>query len=355
MSLMKPKIAIIGCGAPGRGQARGHVRGYLAAGAEIVALCDIAPANAEALRDAFELNAQIYTDTHALFAEQSLDMISVCLWPHLHAPVVIAAAQSGHVRSIHCEKPVAPRFDEAKNMVEVCRACGVQLTFNHQRRFHSNFQLARQMIQDGAIGELQSMEAYCPDLFDWGTHWFDMMFYFNDETPVKWVLGGVETRDALAIFGVPIERMGMAHFEAANGVRCTLVGGRGDEIWNGLRVRAQGSKGSLEVGQAREKDGFGLRVCNDENGWRGIEVGHEESGDDPYPRVIAEVLASLQSGGKSILDAQNALRTTELIFATYESARRRERVMLPLEGVEGNPLLELLRAEGRVPEKVLIS
>ena len=352
---MNPKIAIIGCGRPGRGQARGHLRGYLATEAEIVALCDIAPENAQSLRDDFKLDAQIYTDYHALFAEQSLDMISVCLWPHLHAPVVVAAAQSGNVRAIHCEKPVAPRFDEARNMVEVCARNGVQLTFNHQRRFNANFQMARQMIQDGAIGELQSMEAYCPDLFDWGTHVFDMMFSFNDETPVKWVLGQVETRDARAIFGVPIERMGMAHFEAANGVRCTLVGGRGDEIWNGLRIRANGSKGSLEVGQARADDGFGLRICNDERGWRGIEVGHESAGDDPYPRVIAEVLESLENNTKSILDARNALRTTELIFATYESARRRERVELPLENVEGNPLLEILRAENRVPEKVLIT
>ena len=352
---MNPKIAIIGCGRPGGGQARGHVRGYLDAGARIVALCDIAAPNAQALRDDFELDAQIYTDSDALFAECKLDMISVCLWPHLHAPVVVAAAKSGNVRAIHCEKPVAPRWDEAQRMVETCAQNGVQLTFNHQRRFHQNFQMARQLIRDGAVGQVQSMEAYCPDLFDWGTHWFDMMLNFNGETPAKWVLGGVETRDAFAIFGVPIERMGMAHFEFENGVRGTLIGGRGDDIHAGVRVRVNGTKGSLEVGEARHKDGFGLRICDDERGWRGIEVGHEGSGDDPYPRVIAEVLGALESGTKSVLDASNALRATELIFAAYESARLRQRVMLPLENVAGNPLLEILRAENRVPDKVLIS
>lgn len=117
---MPSQIAIIGCGRPGRGQARGHVRGYLDAGAQIVALCDIAPENAEALRDDLGLDAQIYTDYNALFAAQKLDMASVCLWPHLHAAVVLAAADSGNVRAIHCEKPVAPRWDEAQKMVEVC-------------------------------------------------------------------------------------------------------------------------------------------------------------------------------------------------------------------------------------------
>ncbi len=351
---MKPQVAIVGCGRPGRGQARGHVRGYLDAGAQVVALCDIAPENAKALRDSFELDAQIYTDSNAMFSDQKLDMVSICLWPHLHAPVVTAAANSGNVRAIHCEKPVAPRFDEAQKMVEVCAQKGVQLTFNHQRRFNANFQLARQMLAGGEIGEIQSMEAYCPDLFDWGTHWFDMMFYFNDENPAKWVLGQVETREAVSIFGVPIERMGMAHFETANGVRCTLVGARGKEIENGVFVRVNGTKGSLEVGHGRESDGSELRVLSDASGWHGVEVAGESSGDDPYPRVMAEVLSCLENGTKSILDAQNALRTTELIFATYQSALLRQRVELPLQGVEGHPLLEMLRAHDAVPENTLI-
>jgi hypothetical protein len=38
------------------------------------------------------------------------------------------------------------------------------------------------------------MEATCDNLFDWGTHWFDMLFFFNDETPVEWVIGQIDTR-----------------------------------------------------------------------------------------------------------------------------------------------------------------
>ena len=353
---MKPQVAIVGCGRPGRGQARGHVRGYLDAGAEVVALCDIAPENAESLRDAFELDAHIYADWGTMFGAHKLDMISICLWPHLHAPVVLDAANSNNVRAIHCEKPVAPSWGAAQEMVEVCAAKNIQLTFNHQRRFNAPFQRAREMIVAGEIGQITSMEAYCPDLFDWGTHWFDMMFYFNGESPATWVLGQVETRGARTIFGVPIERFGMAHFETANGVRCTLVGARGKEIENGVNVRVHGTLGSLEVGQARRDndDAFPLRVLNDAGGWRGIAVPGEGTGDDPYPRVMAEILGCLENGTTSLLNAQNALRATELIYATYESARRRERVELPLQGVDEHPLLEILRAANAMPEGVLI-
>ena len=85
-------------------------------------------------------------------------------------------------------------------MVAVCEASGTQLTFNHQRRFGAPFRAARDLLRAGAIGTLQRMEATCDNLFDWGTHWFDMLFFFNDETPVEWVIGQIDTRKPQTIF-----------------------------------------------------------------------------------------------------------------------------------------------------------
>lgn len=352
---MTPQIAIIGCGAPGRGQARGHVRGYLENGAEIVALCDISRENAENLRESFGFHdARIYTDFNELFASEKLDMISICLWPHLHAPVAMAAAKSGNVRAIHCEKPVAPTWSDALQMVETCEKAGVQLTFNHQRRFNAAFIAAREIVASGEIGEVVSMEAWCMDLFDWGTHWFDAMASFNGEARAKWVFGQVETRGAFAIFGVPIEKLGLAHLEYENGVRATLVGTRFEEMWNGLRVRVNGSKGILEVGQPKHDDGLGLRIFDSQNGWRGLDAPAEKDDSGVYARVMSEVLGCLKSGETSVLNAQSALKTTEIIFAAYESARRGERVHLPLDAALKNPLKELLSERGALPAGVLI-
>lgn len=329
------------------------MRGFQSASCEVVALCDIAEGNALALRDDFGLTgARIYTDSNELLKNEKLDFVSICLWPHLHAPVVMAAAQSG-VRAIHCEKPVAPRLDEARAMVEECESRGVQLTFNHQRRFLQSFQEAKRLLDDGAIGELDSMEAHCPDLFDWGTHWFDLMLGFNNQTPVKWVLGQLDWREAMAIFGVPVERFGMAHLACENGVRGTLVGGRGDEVDNGVFVRLSGTKGQLEIGRARGEKLSTLRLLNDERGWQTLDTPGEDA-DDPYPRVMAGLVASLETGKPSILSARNALQATELIFAAYESARLGERVRLPLEGVTSHPLLAILREHGTLPDNILI-
>ena len=103
-------------------------------------------------------------------------------------------------------------------MAAVCAERGVQLTFDHQRRFGEPFRKAKALLQQGAIGRLARMEATCANLFDWGTHWFDMLQFFNDETPAEWVLGQVESRGGRRIFGVFVESQGLSLVRYQNGV-----------------------------------------------------------------------------------------------------------------------------------------
>jgi predicted dehydrogenase len=65
-------------------------------------------------------------------------------------------------------------------------------------------------------------------------------------------------------------------------------------------------------------------------------------GDPTYvERAIQDVVTSLHEGDQPTLAAENALQTTELIFACWESARSGGRVALPLQ-IEDNPLEDLV-------------
>ncbi len=149
------RVGIIGCGrsrqqagATGYGMAHAHAAGYEAhPRARIVALADINLENAAAFQQEHG-GERTYASYAEMLAQEQLDMVSVCLWPHLHAPAVIAAAEAG-VRAIHCEKPMAPTFGEARAMVDACDAHGTQLTFNHQRRFAEPFRAARALLDAG--------------------------------------------------------------------------------------------------------------------------------------------------------------------------------------------------------------
>lgn len=58
-----------------------------------------------------------------------------------------------------------------------------------------------------------------------------------------------------------------------------------------------------------------------------------------------EFVEAARAGRASQVSADKALRASELIFATYESSRRRGRVTLPLE-IEDSPLQALLDENG---------
>jgi UDP-N-acetylglucosamine 3-dehydrogenase len=337
------RVGIIGCGqtrasgrATGAGISHRHAEGYNATpDAEIVALADIVIENAEAFQ-ALHGGDRLYTDYQEMLAEENLDIVSVCTWPHLHASMVIAACKAG-VKAVHCEKPMAPTYGEAVAMVRTAEECGVQLTFNHQRRFGAPFRKAKELLKSGAIGDLVRLEASTSNMYDWGTHWFDMLFYYNDETPVEWVIGQVDPREGRRVFGVYVEGQGISYFRYQNGVYGLMVTGK-DTGWT-AENRLVGTQGVIEVGVSPEVP---LRVWGQgQTAWEPVEVHEGIHAQEHFQRAIIDLVDALRTGREPETSGARALRTSELIFATYESSRRRGRVDLPLD-IEDSPLLSLL-------------
>jgi len=339
------RVGIIGCGRPwktqgatGFGMSHQHALGYKASpDTKIVALADINLENAKAFQ-AVHGGEHIYQDYQEMLEKEHLDIVSISTWPHLHAEMVIAAAEAG-VKAIHCEKPMAPTYGEAVRMVRVCEERNVQLTFNHQRRFGEPFRRAKEILESGAIGDLIRLEATCPNLFDWGTHWFDMLFFYNDETPAEWVIGQIESRGSQKIFGVPVEGQGISHFKYRNGVHGLLV--TGFEAGWGAQNRLVGTEGVIEVGHSEKVH---LRMWGKgQSSWQVIEVSEGLHANDCHKRAVLDLIDALKAGREPELSARKALQATELIFATYESSRRRGRVDLPLD-IEDSPFLAMLES-----------
>ena len=350
------RAAIVGTGRP-RGQegstgaaiSQFHVRGYVSNGCEVVALADIRPENAEAFRAEHGVpDARIFSDYKEMLREAKPDIVSICTWPHLHADMVVACAEAG-IRAVHCEKPMAPTFGDARRMHEACVGAGTQLTLNHQRRFEEPYVTCKRLIDEGAVGKLVQLQAGAPNLYDWGTHWFDMLFFYNGDEPAEWVMGQIDSREERAVFGVRMENQGVSYVGYQNGVRGMLLTGdhipeatggpTGRRATLGAAHRVIGTEGTLEVGAPDSK----LRLLNAQSGgWKEIELP-----DGPknitaaVAAAIGDALHCLETGDAPLLSSHKAIRATELIFATYESSRRRARVDLPLE-IEDNPLHTML-------------
>jgi UDP-N-acetylglucosamine 3-dehydrogenase len=327
------RAAILGCGGRGRAHAAGYAESPQAA---IVGCADPAVENARTLAKAHP-GAKVYADYRELLQELHPEVVSICTWPHLHREMVEAALEA-KAKAIHCEKPMATTWGEARQMAAACERAGTQLTFNHQRRFLAPFRVARDLVQEGAIGELRRLEAACGDMYDWGTHWIDMCFFYNGETPATWVLGQIDAREPHTIFGVALENQGFSQFKFENGVRALIFTGDDHEI--GCANRLIGTEGVIEV----HNDAPHVRVRGRGEGhWRTIDTPEGLHGNQAIDKGIADMIEAMEQKREPEMSARKALRTTEVIFATYESSRRRGRVDLPLT-IDDSPLKSMLEA-----------
>ncbi len=346
---MTYRVGIIGTGRPwrsegatGMGMANFHAMGYQASpDVEIYAVCDIVPENVQAFAERYGAE-KVYVDYREMLSQEKLDIVSICTWPALHAPMVEAAARAG-VKAIHCEKPMADTFGAAKRMEAICDEMGVQLTINHQRRFVDTYIKAKELLDAGRIGDLVRIEMEAPNLYDWGTHYVDSMFYYNNETPADWVIGQIDGRESSMVFQMPNEAQALSYIRFANDVYGLAITGYGAR----MGTRLIGTEGQIQAPYTREEP---VRVWGKgDSEWQVIDVDAFVDGPN-FPgdveKAILDIIDCLKTGRKSILDAHNALRTSEVIFATYESSRRRGRVDLPLD-IDDNPFVSMIE-EGQI-------
>ena len=343
--MSKLKIGFIGTGH--RAKQPGHM-GYAMAyqhaeayqdleSCELIACADIKPENAQAFADHYQL-PNMYLSHAEMLEKEDLDIVSVCVWPKLHAQMVFDCVSAG-VRAIHCEKPMADNWADARLMVEQCRASGIQLTFNHQRRFGLPFAKAKELLKNGEIGSLQRLEAACGDIFDYGTHYIDMFGFYNDDLSAKWVIGQIDYRKENLVFGAVVENQAIGYWEYENGVFgliATGVGAKGI----GAHNRLIGTDGMIEVGAT---DGSHLRIMRKNSSiWEIIDTNGENlHGPNYIFRAIDNLVGSLENGVVPELDGKRALQATEIIFACYESSRRHARIDLPLT-IDDNPLVSMI-------------
>lgn len=320
-----------------------HAEGFRALNdrCEIVACADIVRDTAEAFAEDVGIPASgIFTDYRAMLAASDLDVVSICTWPHLHAPMVLDSALAG-VRAIHCEKPMADTWGAARLMVQECERRGVQLTINHQRRFGGLFRKANELLQSGAIGELVRLEVSCNDLFDWGTHYIDLCGMYSGDRPAEWVMGQIDYRRERRMFGVHMETQAFGTWRYPSGVYGMIATGDGAGLV-GVENRLVGTHGVIEIGVS---GGPLLRLRRKGHlEWETVDTGTEGLHGPGYiERAIVDTIDALLDHREPVLSGRKALNATEIIFALFESSRRRARIDLPLT-IADNPLLAMIEA-----------
>jgi len=311
---MKVRAAIIGCGK----RSENFTKACLAAGdVEMVGFAD--PVDGAAAKLVEQFGGKAFTDTAAMLAEAKPDFVCLVTRPNVRLEPIRLCAEAG-VKAMLSEKPMCTSWSEAKAIHQTAVDSGMKLSFCHQRRCDPQFREAKRLIESGAIGQVKHIIAHCDNFYDWGTHWFDMMHYFNGEAEAQWVIAQAQRVDPKYVFDQPMDKCGVSVVRFANEVTGTLQ--TGDAQGESCRIRVVGEEGTLWA-----TDGFKLE-CFDAKG----KHVHEFDENQPHaiPGGVAHAIECLVEGKASLLDSANAKRATQLIFATYHAAMVGRRVELPL-------------------------
>jgi predicted dehydrogenase len=145
------KAGIVGCGVISRHYAE-NATAFDAY--ELVACADLEPAFAEALAADHGLEAMAVEE---LVADPAIDVVLNLTPPSAHVAVTRAAFEAG--KHVYTEKPLAPRADEAAELVAEAARRGLALGCAPDIFLGGAYQAARALIDEGAIGEPVAVSA----------------------------------------------------------------------------------------------------------------------------------------------------------------------------------------------------
>lgn len=149
----KLRIALVGCGMI----SVFHLRAWVAAGAEVVALCDTDPGKAAEQATEFGV-ARTYTDAAQMFAEGGFDAVDIAASVGAHAPVARMAADHGV--HIMCQKPLTETVAEAEALIADV-AERVRFMVHENYRFRPHYMTVRRWIDEGRIGTVRHAQISC--------------------------------------------------------------------------------------------------------------------------------------------------------------------------------------------------
>jgi predicted dehydrogenase len=153
----------IGFGAIGVGnRARDTLPNFLSfRDIRLLAVCDCRQERlkpAKALVDDYYDNpdCRAYADFRELLEQKDIDAVSIATGNRWHGLGSIYAARAG--KDIYCEKPVTLTLGEGRALVETCRRFGTIYQAGTQRRSTGSYRFARDMVRQGKIGRLVTVE-----------------------------------------------------------------------------------------------------------------------------------------------------------------------------------------------------
>ena len=307
-------------------------------GAKCVAIYNRTVVKAEKMAQAFGIPA-VYGNPEELLDREKPDFVDVITDPSSHPRFVKMAAR--HKIPVISQKPMANTLAEAEEMVRVCRESDVPFFVHENWRWQNQIREFKTVLDSGEIGVpfrarifqvsgypvlknepgLADQEEYV--LKDMGPHLLDVARFFFGEADrlycqIHQVQKGIKGEDAATV---------MMHMGGRTTVTCYL-GFPGhfleNDVFTQTLVLAEGDKGSAELDR-----NYWIRVTTQSGTcsnryppvYKPWMLPDYVASHSSIARCNRHLLEALRGEVKGESTGEDNLKTMQLTFAAYESAR----------------------------------
>ena len=151
-------MGAIGVGGQGTGIMKAAMK---QAGVKFVAVCDVDDERRDKAAGVVGGDCAKYHDFRELLDRKDLDAVTIGTVDHWHALTSIAAMKSG--RDVYCEKPLALTIAEGQAMYQASRKYDRIFQTGSQQRSDARYRLACELVRNGRIGKVHTVEARIGD------------------------------------------------------------------------------------------------------------------------------------------------------------------------------------------------
>lgn len=332
-----------------------HLRGYaeLPDRFSIHSVCDIDEARGRAL--ATEFGAGFTTDLTAVLRDSAIDLVDICLPPHMHLGACLAALDAG--KKVICEKPLVASLKEADQLADKLRETGGFLSPVFQYRFGLGTAQLRALIDAGLAGK-----AYAGTL---ETHWDRPASYYEVDWRGTWagerggaILGhAIHIHDLLPSMIGPVASVYAELATRVNDIEVEDCAALSVRMANGALITSSVTLGAADNTSRMRLMFEGFTVESDdapyspaEKAWHFVaraptlqreidevltRVGAVKTG---YAGMFEAVADALAGDSSDVVTLEDGRRSLEFVTAAYASARSGKAVDLPLD--TDHPLYE---------------
>jgi predicted dehydrogenase len=157
-------MGAIGVGSQGKSNMRNFIK--LENQVQFVAICDVDTghqAEAKALADKANNNidCRVYGDYREFLEKEKLDAVCIALPDHWHGIIYSAAANKK--LDIYGEKPICRTINDGKAIVSSVKKNNIIWQTGSWQRSQLNFRHAAELVMNGRIGKIKSIEVGLPD------------------------------------------------------------------------------------------------------------------------------------------------------------------------------------------------